>query len=150
MAIKMYYKNSNDQFVEVTDTTPVSTVHNGRDGDIKTVQLYLRNDSLTKWYSNIIVTPIDIVDANPYGDVIYTETGWGVKLSEGSIEPSLEEWTDVVWGEQISMNNIGIVSTADTTTYYPFWYLITCPPNEEVKNKNDIYLKVRFTENAVI
>lgn len=157
MSIKMYYKDENDQFVEVSQSgveisgaLPVSTTHNGKDGDIQTVQLYLKNSSAVKWYSNIVITPIDVVDANPYGDVIYTETGWGVKLSSGATEPSSGEWEDIIWGEEINMDNIGTESLADTSTYFPFWYLITCPPNEDAKNKSDIFIKVRATENAVI
>lgn len=152
----MYFKDENDQFVEVTKVNeeavgslPITTIHNGKDGDIKTIQLYLRNTSSTKYYSDIVLTPVDLVDADPYGDVVYNETGWGVKLSPGSVEPSLGEWEDIIWGEEIFMDNIGTSSVADTSTYYPFWYLITCPPNEDAKNKTDIYLKVKFTDNAV-
>ena len=84
MGLKLYFKNENDQFEEVTSENPISTTHNGKTGDIKTIQLYIRNDDSTKWFSNIIIKPIDLIDANPYGDVGYTETGWGVKLSSGS------------------------------------------------------------------
>lgn len=150
MALFLYYKDENDQFVEVTSSTSIDTVHDGQSGDVKTIQLYLRNDSATVWYSDIIISPVDTVEANPYGDIIYRETGWGIKLSEGAIEPSVGEWEDIEWGEQIEMPNIGNSSTGDNQTYYPFWYLITCPPNEDVKNKEDIFLKVKYTDNAVV
>ena len=55
-----------------------------------------------------------------------------------------------MWGEQILISSIGSDSTGDTTTFYPFWYYITCPPNEDVKIKTDIVLNVSATENAVI
>jgi hypothetical protein len=154
MGLKLYYKNSSGSFVEAStgdDTSdPVVTTHDGKNGDVKTTDLYLRNDDSAKWYSNIVVLPVDLVDANPYGDVNYSETGWGVKLSSGGTEPTEAEWDDVTWGRQISMSDIGSNSSADTTTYYPFWYLISCPPNTDAQNKDDIILQISYTENAVI
>lgn len=154
MGLVIYYKDDDDQFVDVTIDgdldSPIQTIHDGKTGDIKTVQLYLRNDDATKWFSNIYIQPFDLEDANPYGDVIYNETGWGVKLSPGAAQPTTGEWDDIDWGRYIIMSDIGSDSSADTTTYYPFWYLITCPPNEDVKIKTDIVLKVSYTENAVI
>ena len=153
MGLAIYYKDENDQFVEVSvDSdldTPITTVHNGKSGDIKTVQLYLRNDDAAKWFSNIRIQPLDTVGADPYGDVAYNETGWGVKLSPGAAEPTTGEWEDMNWGEEVSMSDIGADGGADTTTYFPFWYYITCPPNEDVAIKTDIVLDVSYTENAV-
>ena len=154
MSLHVYYKDTNGIFVEVSEDndilTPITTVHDGKSGDIKTICLYLRNDQSSKWYSNIRIKPTDLVDANPYGDVIYTETGWGVKLNKGGTEPTQAEWNNIDWGIEISMDNIGSNSLGDTATYAPFYYLITCPPNANVENKEDIVLEVSYTENAVI
>lgn len=153
MGLAVYYKDENDQFVEAsTDSDfeyPIVTTHDGKKGDIKTIQLYMRNDDAAKWFSNIIVLPVDTVGANPDGDVIYTETGWGVKLSQGASEPASGEWDDITYGAQISMDDIGSDGGSDTTTYFPLWYYITCPPNEDVAIKVDVVLEVSFTENAV-
>jgi hypothetical protein len=148
MSLAIYYKDDNDQFVLVSDTFPISTIHNGRTGDVKTTQLFIRNDDDTKWFSNIVIKPVDLVDANPYGDVGYTETGWGVKLNYSESEPSNGEWLDLSWGEAISISAIGSNLAADKN-YKSFWYYITCPPNEDVKIKTDIVLEVSFTENVV-
>ena len=154
MGLAVYYKDSNDLFVEVsTDSdlsTPITTIHEGKEGDVKTLQLYIRNDDSTKWYSNIIIKPIDLVDADPYGDIAYDETGWGVKLSDSITEPAQGEWDDLLWGEAIDIVDIGSDASADVATYVPFWYLITCPPNENVKYKTDIVFNVSYTENSVI
>ena len=155
MGLKLYYKNDNDEFVQVSSDTddgldPLVSVHDGKKGSVVTKQLYLRNDDSAKWYSNIIVKPVDTVGADPYGDVAYNETGWGVKLSDQENEPSVFEWDDINWGQEIDMLDIGSDSLADTTTYYPFWYLESCPPNEDVKIKDDIVINVAYTENAVI
>lgn len=151
--IILYYKED-DEFIAVSSDTdlsqPVKTIHNGRDGDTRTVCLYLRNDDAAKWFSNIRVTPLDLVEEDGYYDVDYTDTGWGVKLSEGTEEPSSGEWDDIDWGDYIDMSDIGTVDAADTTTYHPFWYLISCPPNTDAKIKTDIVLNVSRTENAVV
>jgi len=153
MGLKLYYKK-NDVFVPITLSgdlaSPLVSIHDGKTGDEQTIQLYIRNDDSANWFSNIIVRPIDLIDANPYGDIIHTETGWGVKLSAGAEEPTSGEWEDIDWGVSVNMPNIGTDSGADVATYNPFWYLITCPPNTDAKVKTDIVLNVSFTENSVI
>jgi hypothetical protein len=153
MGLRLYHKED-DIFYLITSsgdlTQPLVTNHDGKTGDTQSTLVYLRNDDVSKWFSNIVIRPIDLVDANPYGDIIFTETGWGIKLSAGSDEPSLGEWEDIIWGAEINMEDVGNDSLADTTTYYPFWFLITCPPNTDAKVKTDIVLNVSYTENAVI
>lgn len=154
MGLKLYYKDSDDAFVEISSgsdlASPVTTVHDGRLGDVITKQLYLRNDDSAKWFSTVSIAPFDSEDANPYGDIGYTETGWGVKLSKGADEPSSNQWEDIDWGAQISMDNIGSDLGADTAVYYPLWYYITCPPNTNAQVKTDIMLTVSYTENSVV
>ena len=48
------------------------------------------------------------------------------------------------------MEDVGSDTSADTATYFPFWYLIPSPPNCDAQNKTDIKLDVATTENAVI
>jgi len=152
MGLGLYYKED-DEFVAITkdsDTTnPHTSTHNGRTGDVQTFQIYLRNDDAAKWFSNIRIKPLDLVDPEPYGDIAYIETGWGIKLSAEESEPSSSEWEDIDWGNTISMSNVGSDAAYDIATYFPFWYLITCPPNTDATTKTDIVLNVSYTENAV-
>jgi hypothetical protein len=146
MGLAIYFKVDN-VYVEVSTeddlTNPIMTSHNGKNGDSQSVCLYLRNDDADLWFSNIIIEPVDTVDANPYGDIYFNETGWGVKLNKGGTEPSRAEWEDIIWGQQINMD------TVDDTNYHSFWYLVSCPPNTDAQNKTDIVLKVSYTENIV-
>lgn len=154
MALEVYFRDSDDALSLATVgtdlTNPITTTHDGKEGDEKATLLYLRNNDATKWYSNIVITPVDLIDADPYGDIAYSETGWGVKLSEGGTEPTEAEWDDLDWGEATSMSDVGSDSIGDSTTYAPFWYFISCPPNTNAQNKTDIVFKVEFTENTVI
>ena len=150
MGLDIYIKENEQFFAISTDSllNPVTTVHDGKTGDTVTLQLYIRNDDALKWFSSIRVFPLDTEDANPYGDVNHSETGWGIKLSPGADEPTFGEWEDLHWGDTIAMSNIGADSSPDTTTYFPFWYYITCPPNTDAKTKTDILLRAEYTENA--
>ena len=152
--INIYYRDSEGSYVQIStddDTSSMlTTIHDGNRITTRTIQLYARNDDALVWYSNIRILPVDLVDANPYGDVGYNETGWGVKLSSNELELTESEWEDINWGEEISIENIGSDLSADTATYFPFWYLISSPPNIDAQNKTDIVLRVSYTENAVI
>lgn len=152
MALKLYYKE-NDQFVEISSdsafTNPLVSTHDGKTGDIITTQLFLRNDDSAKWYSNVTIQPYDLTSEVDKDDTDYESTGWGVKLSEGADEPTLAMWDDIDWGEQIDMSDVGSDIAADTSTYAPFWRLISCPPNTDAQVKLNIPLRVEYTENAV-
>jgi hypothetical protein len=147
MSLGIYYKNEENQYIEVSRdqdlSLPIKTIHNGRTGDYKVFQLYIRNNDTSKNFSNIVVSPEDFL--NPYGDneAMYNESGWGVKLSTSVSLPSVAEWENTPWGEVASFALI------EGTNYIPFWYYITCPPNNKVEIKTNIILRVYFTENAV-
>ena len=153
MALKIYYR-TNDQFVEVsqngTMTSPVATVHDGKIGDVTSTQLYLRNDDNARWYSNIEIFPYDkLVGEINAGDINYEDTGWGMKLSLGSIEPTQAMWDDIDWGDSIVVTRIGDIGVPDTAQYYPFWCMISCPPNHDAETKENISLRIEYTENAI-
>jgi len=142
--LNIYYKDSEGDYILVsTDssiTSPVKTSHDGKNGTTALKLLYLRNNKSTNYYTDITISPLDLVDPTPYGDLSYTETGWGVKLSKGGTELSEAEWDNIEWGEGIDMDDVGSSSLGDTTTYYPFWFLVSSPPNTTAQIKTDIAL----------
>jgi hypothetical protein len=149
----MYYRN-NDQFVEISQnglmTSPLATVHDGKTGDVTSTQLYMRNDNESFWYSNIEIFPFDKdIGEIGKGDICFEDTGWGMKLSLGSIEPTAAMWEDIDWGESIIISQIGDTGEPDIAQYHPFWCMITCPPNHNATTKENISLRVEYTENAV-
>ena len=151
--LRIYYKDSQDNYSEVSTGdmlyNPIDTIHDGRTGTTNSLLLYLRNDQSTKYYTNIRIEPNDLEMPSGYSDLVYDETGWGVKLSSGGIEPSSGEWSNIDWGTEISLDDIGSLYVGDTTTYVPFWYLISSPPNLEAATKLDIVLTTYYVENAV-
>lgn len=152
MGLKLYYKE-NDAYVEVSSggvfESPVLTTHNGKTGDVIAEQLYLRNDNSALWYSNIVVSSYDATQTPEKDNSDYESTGWGVKLSPGADEPTLGAWENILWDNEIEMEDIGQTGTGDSTTYFPFWRLITCPPHTDIQIKKNIFVRVEYTENAV-
>lgn len=142
MGLALYYKNSLDEYIKVTSSTPIVVSHDGKNGDVKTICLYIRNDDELKWFSNIKVIPIGICD--------FVTNGWGVKLLYGGDEPTRADWSELNWGEDMDAEDIGSESGGDIVTYSPFWYLSTCPPHVDAQNKTDLKLKLEYTENTVI
>lgn len=148
--IKPYYHD--DGYVELSVdedfSSPLDTVHEGQEIQVKTKQVFLRNDDATKWYKDIVLTPVDLEGIVGDEDVSYDETGWGMKIYPGSTEPSSDEWEALDWGNSISMSDIGSSGSPDTTTYHSFWILITSPVCD-AQNKINLSVKVEFTEMAV-
>jgi len=130
-------------------TNPLKTAHDGKNGSTSVKKVFLRNTDDTKYYTDIRVFAKDSDSDYIYEDIVYNETGWGVKLSEGNSEPSDAEWEDISWGNAISIPNIGSADSGDQSTYRPFWALITCPPSAAAQNKKDIQLVVDYIERAV-
>jgi hypothetical protein len=147
MALLLFKDNGGPGDVEISSgsdfTSPIMTSHDGKNGDSQKVLLYIKNDNPNRTYSNVVITPTDLeLPSPPKNDTVYTDTGWGVKLSLGGEEPSKSQWEDIVWGAPISITSIAELS-------HSFWYLITCPPNTNAQNKTDIALTVSYTENVV-
>lgn len=152
MGLMLYYKE-NDQYLLISQNSigglPVSTTHDGKTGDIHSRQLFIRNDDVDLWFSNIQVIPYDKTATDIKDDTDYISTGWGVKLASTEDEPTTSAWLDIDWADAIMMDDIGSIGSYDVTTYFPFWYQITCPPNIDAQTKSNISIRVAYTENAV-
>ena len=152
MALKLYYKEG-DVYTEVSSasahTSPITSVHDGKTGDVISTQLFLRNDDTALWYSNIVIRPYDLTSEVDKDDTDYESTGWGTKLSEGDNEPTSAAWNNIDWGDYIEMSDIGEDGLYDTSTYYSFWRLLTCPPYTQAQIKRNLSVRVEYTENAV-
>lgn len=121
-------------------TNPITTVHDGRVEAPKDVLLYVRNDDAAKEYSTII---LDFVDYTYPDDIEGSESGWSVKVSLGSLQPSEVEWAAITAGDPLSVPDIsGIGSEA-------FWYRVTSPRGLNVGLKVDIALKLTYIESTV-
>lgn len=135
------YSNDGDQ------TNPVTTSHDGRNGDTFEIQLYLKSDD-SHTYTNISIKPISKTSDDDIGLGSNSGTsGWGVKLLENpSHTPTENDWDSVEYGEQIDYASS--VSIASNTTIIPFWYRIESPRGINVQNKNNIALQLLYTDTV--
>ena len=137
---------------------PISTPHNGIDGQTVVTRLFLRNDDETKYYTGLSIFPIPEDDAGP--DNV---TGWTFKLLSGDTAPSNTDWSARISGAVINsvpdytdpggpvryfIPEIGS-STASDLSYLPIWYQVSVPAGTGIQISTAIKLNISFTENAV-
>jgi len=127
---------------------PLRTHHDGKDGSVATELVYVRNDDLTLWFQQVVLSAVDKAG---YDDTVGEYgTGFSVKLSYGTVEPLPHEWSQIASGAQVVLpDDIGSASAADTTTYFPFWVRINVPGNTPVQNKTDICLRLSYVKRPV-
>lgn len=129
-----------------SDKTYVSTAHDCELGEVQETQLFVRNDHEDYYYTNISVSSEGLISPD---DTLGIESGWGVKLSAGSTQPTEAQWENIDYGNEISLANIGSASASNTTTYLPFWVRIECPAGIQPIMKESIALDINFTRKAV-
>jgi len=125
-----------------TFTNPVTTKHHGRDGDVEEVQLYVRSNNANT-YTNIEVVAYTTDSADDIGTGSNPgATGWGVKMmADPGHEPTEDEWTATDYGA-----NVDITDISSSSTYIPFWVRIESPAAIRVTNKNNISLRLDYTD----
>mgnify|MGYP001572090151 CR=1 FL=1 len=149
MALKIYKEATTTSAfsIEGVYDNPFSLSFNGVTGGVIETKCYLRNNSLTRWYSDISIQPIDggedIVDGNG------TTEGFNWRLIEGDSQPTEEEWMSIVSGTAITLSDIGSATTGDITSFLPFWIRVEVPEGATVACYQDVTLKISYSEGIV-
>lgn len=125
---------------------PIITTHDGVIGETVEIKLFVRNDSTAEYYESIIVTPVSKTSPDETDGV---SNGHGVKLSLGTTQPTEGQWSAIDYGEAITLSDIGVVGTADTSTYLPFWYRVEVPAGAPADNKENLVLRLSYVASAV-
>lgn len=153
MALALYSKpdencmlsNTSD---DIDDYKPFTISFDGSTGGSLVKKLYVRNDNLDRYYTNIQIYPIDNSSGIDHTDG--TTDDWHWKLMEKDIPPSEEDWDGVDMGNILTLSsNIGNSSLGDTATYLSFWVRVTIPDKQLADNIKDIYLRMVATETVV-
>lgn len=129
-------------------------------------KLFLRNDNVLKYYTDIVLRPATLVSA------AISSTAVSVKLLSGDAEPSADRWTSVaangpadgvstdpavcsilqspLAGGSIDtrLPELGTSTEADVR-YYPFWIRIEVLKGVPFGNL-DVTLKISYTEGNVV
>lgn len=124
----------------------LSITADGVIGTAKHMRYYVRNDDVTRWYSNIQLQAVVLE-----GEDIVTGAleGFRWKLVAGDPEPLEEVWDLTSGGNQISLSNIGEGGSGDITTFLPFWLRVEIPRSSQVKSYQNIGLTITADENIV-
>ena len=126
--------------------TSLTTSHNSFTGEEDVKLLYIRNNDPQFYYTGITVVPsmIDLEEG-----ALFSESGWSIKLSFGSEQPTEEEWGDILPNTPVSVPNIGNSSVGNIESIFPIWVRVFCPGHSKPQIKKDLSLKIRFTEKLV-
>lgn len=127
-------------------TAPFAIAFDGRTGGYKEVQLYVRNDEATRFYSNLTLS---LEDNSARSIVTNTEDGFAWKLSYGDTKPTYNDWLNTAAGNTISLPDIGAAGDPDTSTYLPFWLFIQMPEGLDVQLFTDVKFVLAGDENLV-
>ena len=125
-------------------TKPFSASFNGKTGGIKEFKLYLRNDSLVYYYTDIVLS---LDDLNVPTIVDNPLTSW--KLSLGDTRPTSTEWSYISPNNTLTSPDIGESGAGDISTFLPFWVEIKVPAGRDVSVNTNIRFKITGEEALV-
>jgi len=151
MALALYGKPTEEsRLSNGSDGTlyePFVCTFNGKSGGAISQQIYLRNDDLTRRYSNIT---LQAVDAAATSRVDNSVDGWFWKIMEKETAPTYEEWDEIVEGAAHTVSaDIGNITQGDTSTYLSIWVRVEIPIEQPIQNITNITLNISATETVV-
>lgn len=141
MGIQFY-----DSSYNLFNTDPLRTVHNGKSGGAQETLIYIRNDDISKWYSDLVLSYENSIN-DDYG--LNSSTGWSVKFLKGTRQPTEGEWSQIESNESILIDDIGNNTVADITQYHPIWIRVYCPGNSKAQIREGQRLILFYTEHLV-
>jgi hypothetical protein len=133
MGIGIYTEANSETLLSQDDlfTKPFAITFDGRTGGYKEVKLFLRNDDVTRYYTDLIVSLEDLQDPPVTSR---PEDGFVWKLSYGDIKPTFNDWVNTPAANSLTIPvSIGGLGDPDVSTYLPFWVFIQIPPNLDIQ-----------------
>lgn len=127
-------------------TNPLTMTVDGILGAIIIRRYYVRNDDVSKYYTNIQVLPT----VNHGLDIVSGATpGFEWKLIAGDPQPLEDQWSNTPPGQPISLPDIGEAGSGDITTYLPFWLRVDVARSTDVQSFENVSLDIEADENLV-
>lgn len=144
MSLHLY--SSPDETAKFDSIGPFMLTFDGRIGGQIDRLVYVRNDDILRYYTNIQVVPVD-----SSGDNIVdgTATGFFWKLMVKDIAPTNTEWALVSPGNTISLSSLGDTAAGDIVTYLPFWVRVAIPRSQRIQTITDVTLRITATESVI-
>ena len=151
MALDLYREVSTGTYVaysrygEDDGLLPITSTHDGTLGEFVELKIFVRNDDITEWYSNITVRPVCNTSPDETDGIT---TGYGIKLFAGDTQPTEAEWEATDYANTINIDDIGEAESGDVSTYSPFWYRAEVPAGSPINNRENIVLKLNYVANV--
>lgn len=140
MSLTIFDKNLNQL------TSSIPTFHNGFTGEAYEELFYIRNVHDTFYYEDITLK-VNMSDLQE-GE-IFSESGWSIKLSNTSEQPTEKQWGDILVNSTISIPSIGSSEVANTESIIPVWIRVFCPGNTLSQIKQDMSLTLKYSKRVV-
>lgn len=128
-------------------TSPIQSSHDGTNGEVIEKKIYIRNDDVNFYYSDIRLTPYPARKTR-VGDIQYPEAFVGFKILSQENQPTKNEWLAIESGSTTFVPNIGDSQTGDNA-YKPLWIQIQIPPGTRAQTISDIGINVQADQNPV-
>jgi len=148
MALRVYNKPVETAFLSIDQeqTNPFYITIDGREGGAIDSLLYVRNDNIERYYTDITVQAVDLSG----GWLTNGTKGFSWKLIEGNQKPLPEEWQATSDGNLLSLSDdLGTSLIGDIITYLPFWVRVKIPRNENVATIKTVVLRIEATEHYI-
>lgn len=126
---------------------PLQTFHEGFAGGSYVTNFLIKNTFVEYFYENIslkVSMENDLVE----GDV-FSQSGWSIKLSNSSGEPTEKEWGEIRVNEQLMLGNLGDAQEADMETMIPVWVRVFCPGHSAPEIKKNMSLSLKYSKRLV-
>lgn len=137
-----FYDSSQTAF----GTDILRSFHDGHLGELWEDVIYLRNDSASRYYTNLVLS-YTVDSYQDFGE--FGTTGWGIKFMYGQRQPTEAEWDLVRSGDPLTIPDIGTTLQADTFTYHPIWVRIICPGEQSAQIRENQRVNLGFLERLV-
>lgn len=144
MGLSLYFKDNENSILE--DGKFLATF-DGRAGGVLDKKIYIRNNDIVKWYSNIVLSLDTGTGPNLIDNSI---NGFYWKLAQQELPLNKEEWKLVSPGNTLNITgNIGSADQGDISTYISIWVRISIPRNQRIEKYKNISFILEAKENRV-
>lgn len=144
MALGLYFEPRESSLI--SSESPFTVTFDGRTGGEMDRCIFLRNDDLERWYSDIVIS---LSDSGDFDHTNNTTSGWWWKLKQKDIPPTNDEWIKISPDNELTIDeDIGSEGNGDIVTYIPVWVRVAVPRSQAIQTINSIVFVIEATEHA--
>jgi hypothetical protein len=145
LSLKLYSEPNED--AQFDATSPFTVTFDGRVGGKVDRLVYVRNDDILRYYTNIQAAAWTLSGEDMTDDSV---AGFYWKMMVKDIRPTNEEWGQVSSGTAVSLGaDIGSSGDGDIITFLPLWVRVSIPRAQRIQTVTSVVIRLTATENVV-